>query len=151
MSRDGVYTVRRDLRNTSRVRVPDDVADSVRLQIEALRADLGRRFGRELTRLQRLQFLSYAPGQFFKLHHDAGDVEGTEAQRRVVSIVTFLNSGEYAGGTLVLHGAGVGGRPLRVAARRGQFIAFPSSLLHEVTPITEGTRFSVASWFEGSD
>jgi PKHD-type hydroxylase len=32
---------------------------------------------------------------------------------------------------------------------RGAFIAFPNFLLHRVTPVTRGTRWSLVAWIMG--
>jgi SM-20-related protein len=34
-----------------------------------------------------------------------------------------------------------------VQGETGALIAFPSEMLHEVTPITRGERFTIVSWF----
>ncbi len=42
-----------------------------------------------------------------------------------------------------------GEQPQRMDRRRGAFIAFPSFLLHRVTPVTRGTRWSLVAWILG--
>jgi PKHD-type hydroxylase len=34
--------------------------------------------------------------------------------------------------------------------KRGAFIAFPSFVLHRVTPVTRGTRWSLVAWILGN-
>jgi SM-20-related protein len=57
----------------------------------------------------------------------------------------------YEGGALTLFGLLDAGNDqdvgLPVVAEAGALIAFPSGMLHEVTPITRGKRFTVVSWF----
>ena len=35
--------------------------------------------------------------------------------------------------------------------KQGTIIVFPSILLHTITPITQGTRYSLVQWFSGPD
>ena len=39
--------------------------------------------------------------------------------------------------------------PEYMPREQGQIIVFPSYTLHEVTPITKGTRYSLVSWVSG--
>jgi PKHD-type hydroxylase len=37
----------------------------------------------------------------------------------------------------------------KVLAKKGDAIFFPSNLQHMVSPVTEGTRYSIVKWFGG--
>lgn len=81
----------------------------------------------------------------FDWHSDIG--EGPAARRRKLTIVVQLSEPEdYEGGTLEL-------RPdlaIRAADRaRGSATVFPSFVLHRVTPVTRGERFSLTLWAHG--
>ena len=41
-------------------------------------------------------------------------------------------------------------QPERLEKTRGTFIAFPSFVLHRVTPVTRGTRWSLVAWILGA-
>ena len=41
-----------------------------------------------------------------------------------------------------------GGTVLTATRRAGSIIAFPSTTLHRVTPLTRGTRYALVAWFE---
>jgi PKHD-type hydroxylase len=43
-----------------------------------------------------------------------------------------------------------GNSPLKLDKTRGTFIAFPSFMLHRVTPVTRGTRWSLVAWILGT-
>ena len=43
-----------------------------------------------------------------------------------------------------------GQEPQNVDRSRGAFIAFPSFMLHRVTPVTRGTRWSLVAWILGT-
>jgi SM-20-related protein len=78
-----------------------------------------------------------------------------------VSIVVFLN-GEgdpaddqsYTGGSLTFYGlmrdARADDRGFPVTGEAGLLVAFPSQLVHSVTPVTCGMRFTIVSWLEGT-
>lgn len=81
----------------------------------------------------------------FDWHSDIG--AGTLAARRKLTIVVQLSGpADYDGGALEL-------RPdsnIRQAPReRGLATVFPSFVLHRVTPVTAGTRWSLTLWAHG--
>jgi predicted 2-oxoglutarate/Fe(II)-dependent dioxygenase YbiX len=60
-------------------------------------------------------------------------------------VIAFLNDRGFKGGVLSLH------RPHdrrvdRVAPRAGQFVAFPASTMHAVSPVTGGNRYALVAW-----
>ncbi|MGV3523627.1 MAG: 2OG-Fe(II) oxygenase [Candidatus Sericytochromatia bacterium] len=104
---------------------------------------------------QELSLLRYRQGHFFKAHRDTFSHLPQGLSQRRISVIVFLNSPAgtpaYSGGELMLYafpGSKPGrmiGLPLEVTP--GLMIAFPSDLMHEVRPVTEGERFSLVSWF----
>ena len=81
----------------------------------------------------------------FDWHSDIG--AGALAARRKLTIVVQLSDpADYRGGGLEL-------RPdstIRHApTARGTAILFPSFILHRVTPVTQGTRWSLTLWSHG--
>jgi predicted 2-oxoglutarate/Fe(II)-dependent dioxygenase YbiX len=95
-------------------------------------------------------FIRYLQGGGYGLHRDRGDLasEWPQAARRQVSLVLFLNSsadaegGGFTGGVLHLVDEGV-----EIVPRQGMLVAFRATTLHEVTPVTSGTRDVVVDWF----
>ena len=77
---------------------------------------------------------------------------------RKVSIIIFVNQegedleeGDYCGGNLTFYGLlddpnwrNVG---LPLESEAGLLIAFRPDTFHEVTPVTEGTRLTITTWF----
>jgi len=53
---------------------------------------------------------------------------------------------EYEGGDLVLYD---GDEPLKMQKAKGTLVMFPSFVMHEVTPVTKGTRHSLVAWITG--
>jgi SM-20-related protein len=123
---------------------------------------VGSHFEVELTDVQTLQFLVYRPGDYFLPHRDRN--EGADAaafsRRRQVSVLLFLNEQSdepaperYGGGELTFYGllgdderARSVGLPL--TGRAGLLVAFRSAIVHEVTAVTHGERYTVVTWFQ---
>jgi PKHD-type hydroxylase len=82
-------------------------------------------------------------GGHYGWHVDQGDL----TKRRKLSLSLQLSDpSQYDGCDLQLHGA----HHIDTAPRtRGALIAFPSYVLHRVTPITRGVRKSVVVWTTG--
>ena len=139
------------VRTAWEVPIPD--AADVSTRVTALRSELSDHFGGPLGDLEEPTFLLYRAGGFYRPHRDRAsrtdDAAGTARARRV-SIVVFLNAG-YTGGALTLYGL-IDDPVWRdygfaVPATTGLLVAFPSDLLHEVTPVTAGERYTAVSWF----
>jgi PKHD-type hydroxylase len=81
---------------------------------------------------------------FYDWHTDFGDV----APGRKISISIQLSDPEdYDGGDLELR---FRGQPATMDKTRGTVIAFPSFVLHRVTPVSRGTRWSLVAWVIGT-
>lgn len=66
--------------------------------------------------------------------------------RTDLSCTVFLSDpASYDGGELVVHGAGA---PQRVKLPAGQAVLYPGTSVHEVTPVTRGTRLASFFWIE---
>lgn len=144
--------VEADVRRAASVEVADDLIALVEQRLDAIRDDVGAFFGVTLEDREGPGFLRYAAGGHYKPHRDRGDSsDWPGAARRLVSVVIFLNSaasagreGEFDGGALQLF---VDGEPLDVVPERGLLVAFPSDVLHQVTPVSQGVRDSVVDWY----
>jgi SM-20-related protein len=145
-------------RSTVTAEVPDATKSLVRTRLEKLRPDLERHFDTALSGLQPAQFLRYREGDYFRAHADHEDTGPDHVTERRVSAVLFLNGesdepepGSYAGGALTFFGlmgdprVDTAGFPL--VGEPGLLVAFPSDLVHSVTPVTRGERYTVVSWF----
>ena len=148
-------------RRTKRARVSPETVSFVGARLDDARPVLEQHFGVQLSGWQDPQFLVYRPGDFFQPHPDRSDETGTPAyvQGRQVSSVLFLNDqadeprdDSYSGGALTFYGLlgdGSEGQSmgLPLVGKAGLFVAFRSELVHSVTPITHGERYTVVSWF----
>ncbi|WP_460273994.1 2OG-Fe(II) oxygenase [Celeribacter sp. ULVN23_4] len=81
----------------------------------------------------------------FTWHSDIG--EGALASKRKLTMVVQLSDpAEYKGGALELQADA----NIRQSDRaKGSAVLFPSFVLHRVTPVTEGERFSLSTWVHG--
>jgi PKHD-type hydroxylase len=92
-----------------------------------------------------LQYTVYdGGGAHYGWHRDKG---GTTQSPRKLSLVLQLSSpDEYDGGELQLF---LESEPLTVKREKGLVYAFPSYVMHQVTPVTRGVRRSLVVWLVG--
>ena len=69
-----------------------------------------------------------------------------------ISYSILLNPGEYTGGELAFRvGRTEAPHPGQNDPKAiGNFLVFPSYLMHSVTPVTKGTRYAVVGWLHGN-
>lgn len=84
------------------------------------------------------ELLRYATGQFYVEHTDS-----FIQQPRAVSCSLALND-DYEGGEFAFFN-----RELKYKLKKGSVLMFPSNFMypHEVMPVTNGTRWSIITWF----
>jgi PKHD-type hydroxylase len=93
----------------------------------------------------------YEPGMKYGAHADVAFMNITQGAspfklRSDLSCTVFLNDpASYQGGELVLH---VGTFPIPIKGRPGEAFVYPSTLLHEVRPVTQGVRLVSITFIE---
>jgi predicted 2-oxoglutarate/Fe(II)-dependent dioxygenase YbiX len=125
---------------------------AVEAKLDACRGRVAAALGLPLGDREGAGFIRYPAGGFYGPHRDRGDDAGWDgAARRAVALVLFLNSskaaapaGEFDGGLLRLFFAG---HDIDVTPQAGLLVAFPATVLHEVTEVRGGTRDTVVDWF----
>jgi PKHD-type hydroxylase len=80
---------------------------------------------------------------FFRWH---ADTIPADMSRKISIVVPLCDSTEYEGGALEFNENGAIRCPPQ---RAGAPIMFPSWLLHRVTPVTRGRRYSLVAWIRG--
>jgi predicted 2-oxoglutarate/Fe(II)-dependent dioxygenase YbiX len=75
------------------------------------------------------------------------DFAGFRPLRKISVSIQLSRPEDYDGGDLELSFAN---RPEPMDRTKGAFIAFPSFVLHRVTPVTRGTRWSLVAWILGN-
>jgi SM-20-related protein len=129
-------------------------------RLAAIKPDLERHFGVTLAEHEEPSFLRYGPGDFYVAHRDLLDdpADAPQLRPRRVSVVVFLNrEGQasdpeaYGGGVLTFAGllddARLRAIGIPLAAEPGLLVAFRSDVLHSVTPVTHGERYTIVTWF----
>lgn len=74
------------------------------------------------------------------------DYGGIGISRKLSLAVQLTDPSEYEGGNLQIM---TNGNPQNVRKQRGLIAAFPSYVLHQVTPVTQGSRQSLVAWVSG--
>ena len=146
-------TVDESARRTFRVKPSNETITLVIQKLLGLKDAIEKRFGVVLKECEEPQFLRYREGDFFVAHQDGNTgMLRLDTEQRRISTVIFLNreaespeAGAYCGGSLVFSDLFRG--RFRVSPEPGTLLAFRSETTHEVTPVTHGERYSIASWY----
>ena len=85
-------------------------------------------------------------GSYYKWHVDNG--EKNYEPRKISLSLQLSGPSDYQGGDLELEW---GDGPIKAEKALGTLIAFPSYVLHRVTPVTSGTRKSLVIWVAGPE
>lgn len=106
-------------------------------------------FGMDLIGFNEgLQFTEYkSSNEFYDWHTDD---HRNKAPRKLTVVVQLSDPDTYKGGDLELaFGNQTSENVIKTKKERGSLIAFPSYTLHRVSPVTEGTRYSLVGWITG--
>ena len=153
----GGYVDAANIRRVRTVEVGAEVRAAVQNRFEQALPDFAAHFGVPLNAIEPVSFLRYGPGDHFQAHRDSSHEGLAKHAARKVSIVVFLNEGvleprdgAFTGGELVLCVFGDDPRVellgIDLRAEPGTLVAFPSSMVHQVRPVTSGERYTLVSW-----
>ena len=147
---------RLDVRRAEDVDVDRAVLALVEERLDQYRSRVARHFGAELTGREGAGFVRYLPGGFYTPHMDwttESEAWPAAARRRVAAVVFLGTStradpgGDFEGGLLRLFPDGLEAAGVEVVPRRGMLVAFPATMLHEVTVVQRGVRDAVVDWY----
>jgi len=157
--RGDAFAVDDEGRRGAIAQLPGASEDLVQDRLWEVMPSLEQRFGCEITHISGVTALIYDRGDHFAAHSDGGgdDDAPAEVRRRRVSLVIALNDGaserpEFTGGELEFFDAAVpaaagSSEPVTVVrSSPGLLIAFHSSMIHRVAPVSDGRRYSLALW-----
>lgn len=96
--------------------------------------------GVEVIGLGPFQFTEYKVGEYYKWHTDR---DKTTYRERFASTVIQLND-DYTGGLLEIKNSK--GNLVNINHKIGNLYIFNSNLFHRVTPVEDGTRYSLVNW-----
>lgn len=109
--------------------------------------DLNKRFFHfDLEKIETLQFSVYDESYkgFYDKHIDI--MYRSTGFRKLSFSVLLSDPEDFEGGDLLLH---YGTDPDKAHRVTGGLTLFPSYALHEVTPVTKGTRYALVGWVWG--
>jgi PKHD-type hydroxylase len=100
----------------------------------------------DLTHLTALQFTVYdgKNNSNYQKHIDLGR---SFPNRKLSFSIQLSNDNEYTGGDLRFHY--IKTQPEIAPRTRGKIIFFPTWMVHDVTPVTQGIRYSLVGWVNG--
>ena len=95
---------------------------------------------------QTLNVNRYQPGMDYDWHRDWSRAEDPNSIK--LTAIMNISRSSYEGGDLELW---IGNEPRTIHEMRepGTVIVFPGFVLHRVTPVTQGERVSLSTWFLG--
>ena len=107
-------------------------------------------FNFEISYLNDLQYTVYEGSDEAKYdwHCDTFWANPTCYDRKISIVIQLSDPSEYEGGLFEFDHQ-YEQPPQQNLMQRGSVLAFPSFLLHRVTPVTRGTRKSLVAWIEG--
>jgi len=149
---ENLEKVDHQVRKTQYCKIADTSHTSIMTKIKGIRSDLEHFFGAELAdKFEPPKYLRYGEGDFFAPHTDG-------QLNRKINISININSTDpaqsdlvYAGGQLQFYGLikqkGFADRAISAPCDAGTLLAYPVDVIHEVTPVLKGARFSIVSRF----
>ena len=111
-------------------------------------------YGVYITDIEPVQYAEYEKGMFYGWHTDSSSQKGKGIMhKRDISVSLILNSkDEYTGGSLqmitpncITEDNTIEPKDVEVQ-EQGTLIIFPSSMIHQVTPVLSGVRKSLVLW-----
>ena len=99
----------------------------------------------EFAECMKIAWYDAASGEFFDWHIDVG-ASALAIRRKLTMVVQLSEPESYVGGQLETNADG----NIRVASRCvGSALVLPSFMLHRVSPVTFGSRYSLTLWSHG--
>ena len=112
-----------------------------------LEANIKMGWNFQINQRETIQFAEYKTNQHYNWHMDTFLLSGQATDRKITVVCVMSDPEEYVGGSLQLQN--LKGETIVPELKKGDMIAFPSFLLHRVTPVGAGTRYSAAMWLSG--
>lgn len=103
-------------------------------------------FNFDLAHIENLQYSVYNVGDFYEKHVDHHFQGPGQNPRKLSFTMQLTDPSEYEGGQTMLITAK---DPFPIPQEKGAITFFPSYTLHEVLPVTKGTRKALVGWVHG--
>ena len=147
VARDSVV-VEPEIRKTDIVWAAPDSAVSCIAQSRLVSANVANDWGYVMSYVGDTQLGRYQDGGHYVSHIDTLAPNESGVQRKITAVTLLNDSTEFEGGDLELmtaSGEWVNG----LLKNAGDMVIFPSFLLHRVTPVTSGVRYTAVTWAVG--
>jgi len=86
----------------------------------------------------------YMEGYYFLPHVDRGGIYDINLERIKTLIINLSNPQDYLGGDLIVDNK-------KVINKQGSAVLFDSGVIHEVTEINQGIRYSMVFWIKNEN
>jgi SM-20-related protein len=150
--RSASRSIHENTRKTIRLEPSDEIIELVIPRLWECKETVEKHFAVTLNECEDPQFLRYREGDFFVAHQDGNTgLLRQDTELRLISTVIFLSResetpepDSFCGGALVFSDLR---NRFHMRAEPGTLVAFRAETTHEVTPVTHGERYSIASWY----
>ena len=105
-------------------------------------------FGFDLNGMREFQIAEYSVGNHYDNHFDMR-LDDRASMRKLGVTVQLSKPSEYKGGEFMFSDD-IETPNQDILKKQGTVIVFPSFIYHKVAPVTEGVRYSLVGWYEGS-
>ena len=103
-------------------------------------------FNVDISYIPAIQFGEYTQGSYYGWHHDIDWTQNNGFDRKLSVVVQLSDPDDYEGGVFQFKEV----ESPASFSTQGSILVFPSYLTHQVTEVTQGTRYSLVCWAEGS-
>eukprot|EP00092_Neocalanus_flemingeri_P010558 GFUD01011374.1.p1 GENE.GFUD01011374.1~~GFUD01011374.1.p1 ORF type:complete len:247 (+),score=49.68 GFUD01011374.1:116-856(+) len=91
---------------------------------------------------ERLRFLRYSPGEYFKPHMDGVYMRPDKSERSFITIQLYLNGG-FEGGNTTFISNRYEDQDVGVVPKPGRILVFQHDILHEGSVLETGTKYTM--------
>ena len=97
----------------------------------------------DISGMQDIQIGHYTEGSHYDWHPDISEPDDKNMQRKLSAVLMLSDANDYEGGLLEFKFAEM------PKLQKGSLVVFPSFMVHRVTKVTKGNRYTVVAWSVG--
>ncbi|CAD5980384.1 PKHD-type hydroxylase tll1907 [Planktothrix tepida] len=137
----------REVKNNQQIKTDTEITSELRtIVLQALKRNELFQIAARPKAIRPIIFSRYDVGMYYGSHFDNAVMGDEFISRTDVSLTLFLSDpNTYQGGELVIE-TSLGEQSFKLDA--GSAIVYPSSTLHRVETVTEGTRWAAITWIQ---
>jgi len=139
---NGIGTINKNIRDTERVLLPQNVGIGATLTATGLNAN-NYWWKYIITHSNQTELLIYKPDGHYNPHVDTFHTHSNETRK--LTALAILNN-DFEGGKFFLN---ANGKLYYPPQEKGTVLIFPSYMIHGVEPVTKGIRYSCVTWLVG--